>query len=109
MPTESPTMPDDKFNRAIQAHTPDPDGVANRAIGVATANEAFPTDTTMVRLYTSTNCYYRLGNSTVTVTSSNGVFLPSGAIELPIAIKDYTHIAVIRDTADGSLNITKLL
>lgn len=88
---------------------PDPDGVVNLAYtNVGTDREALPTDTQAIRLYVSTSCYYRLGNVSITVSTGNGIFLPGGAVEEPIAVGSNTYIAIIRDSVNGDANVTKL-
>lgn len=91
------------------AWCPDPDGVVNLAYTDAgTDRIQLPVGTQAIRLYVSTSCYYRLGNSSITVSTSNGIFLVGGATEEPIAVDDNTYIVIIRDSSDGNANITRL-
>lgn len=88
---------------------PDPDGVVNLAYtGAGTDRIALPANTQAIRLYVSTACWYRLGDISVTVSASNGTFLPAGAVEEPICVEDNTYLAIIQDSAAGNANVTKL-
>lgn len=101
-------LPQDYSGNAAQALSPNPDTIKNLAIGSASANTTIASGTVALRLYANASCWYTFGTSGVSVTGSNGVFLPVGAVEEPISVRDYTYLAVIRDTADGNLNIVKL-
>lgn len=63
---------------------------------------ALPTDQT-ISLRTLNNCYYLLGDSTITVTTDNGILLPAGIEYIAKGIN--THIAVIRSSVNGKLVI----
>lgn len=103
-------LPQDFSGNAAQALCPDPDAIKNLSIVASSVNIALATGTVALRLYTNASCWYTFGGSGgVSVTGSNGVFLPVGAVEEPISVRGLTHIAVIRDTADGNLNIVKLV
>lgn len=53
-------------------------------------------------------CYFKLGNETVTVSSSDGQYLPANVI-LNIGINNqYTYVAVIQSTASGFLTVSEL-
>jgi len=108
MPVQNPVMPDDKFNRAIQGHSPTT--TVNLGFTGTTSNLEIPTESRILRLHATQTCFYRLGtDNTVTVSSSNGVPLPAGAVELPVAVQGFTHIAVIRESTDGIFYITKMI
>lgn len=110
MDDSQPEAPLDKVKQTtIDAFTPDPNGVVNKAYTETTDNVALPTNTVIFRLYTPTDIWYRLGDASVTVANDNGTFLASGSFELPIANKNFTHIAIIQDSVSGSINITKLI
>lgn len=85
---------------------PDPGTVVQQAFTGTTATAVLPTESSRIRLGATEDCYYKLGASTVTVTTANGVWLPAG-VET-IAVGNYTHIAVIRSSASGTLHIARL-
>ena len=87
-------------------YIPDPDTVTNLAIGGASARVALPSGADVVRISSDVACYYLLGDSSVTVASNTGVYLPAG-VEI-IAIGNHTYIAVIQDAAAGNLNIVTM-
>lgn len=93
--------------------SPDPEGIVNLAYTDAgTDRVELPAGTKAFRLYVSTSCYYRLGNGKVTVSaagSDKGSFLPGGAVEEAIAASGHTHIAIVRDAADGTEMVRKAL
>lgn len=102
-------QPVDRRNIPIFALTPNPDSVVNITVSGTTTRGILPTFTSIIRIGTTTALHYRLGDSTVEVTTSNGTYLPANSIEEPIDIKDYTHIAVVQVSAGGLFNITKLV
>lgn len=80
--------------------------VVNLSFSGTSDRAALPTHTTKVdtiRVAATKDCYFKLGNSTVTVTTNDGVWLPAG-VEYT-AIANHTYIAAIQDTMAGKLNI----
>lgn len=71
----------------------------------AAASSAFGTNTSVIRLLATTDCYYLVGTNP-TATSSNGSRLPAGVVER-IAVNPGDKISAIRVSSDGSLNITE--
>lgn len=81
--------------------------LVNQAIGAASARKAIPSAAKTIRISSDVDCWYALGDSTVTVSSTTGAFLPAG-IEV-IAVGDNTYIAVIQDSVAGNLNIVEMI
>jgi hypothetical protein len=77
-------------------------------VGVAVAHaesNAFGDATTVIRIVSTSACYYLIGKAPV-ATTSNGSYLPAGIIEFPQVCRG-DKISVIRASADGNLNITE--
>jgi hypothetical protein len=70
------------------------------------ANEA-PGKTMTVRLAATSNCWYLCSLAGTAATTSNATYLPLGIVEY-IRVPNNTIISVIRDTADGTLNVTPM-
>ena len=72
-----------------------------------TARTGAGVSTEIVRIYATENCWIRFGDSTVDAGVDDGFsfYLPKGIIE-KLLIDDGQYIAVIQDTAAGSLFIT---
>ncbi len=68
------------------------------------AGSAVASTTRIVRLYSTTNCHVRFGSAPTAVTTDT--FLPAGVPEY-FGINPGEIIAVIRNSADGTLYITE--
>ncbi len=109
MPTILPT---DENNNPIPALRLR-DGGAHKinATGVSSRNAvAFSSETRVISVYATAGVFIRFGASNVTATNTDHYF-PAG-VYYDIAIggeeaKQYTHISVIRDMADGVLYISE--
>lgn len=75
------------------------------SVVATTARVALTSGSITIRLCSTTDCYYKLGDITIDATTSD-VYLPADVIEY-IAVGNHTYIAAIRDTGDGTLTITK--
>jgi hypothetical protein len=84
---------------------------AVRTTSSSYANVALPVDSTgatakIIRLAATTACHVKLGtDDTVTATTSDLLVQVGDAIE-QLDCHGYTHIAAIRSTADGVLQIS---
>lgn len=63
-----------------------------------------------VLLYASSSCRVRIshGDNTADPALATDTFLPGGASPIPLGCAPGDRIKVIRDTADGTLNISEL-
>jgi hypothetical protein len=79
------------------------------AVGVASAQSlAFAAGSKVVRVVATSNCWIVFGvNPTAAATSGNGSYVPAGAIELWRVTPGH-RVAVIQDSAAGTLSITEL-
>lgn len=107
-------LPKDADNNPIPALRLKDDSAHSVAIGVTSArnNTAFDSATQIISLYATAACYVRLGNSSVTATTSDHYF-PAG-VYYDIAISggdgkssQDLYIAVIRASEDGTLYISE--
>lgn len=79
---------------------------SSQTIAVATASAGSTIlSGTIARLYSTTDCYIKIGQGAQTATSSH-MFLPASTVEY-FAIHPGDFIAAIRATADGTLYITE--
>lgn len=90
----------------LRTGIPFPGTIVQQAFTGTTARATLPTDSARVRIASTQDCYYLLGDSTVEAAAATGVWLPAGVEE--IAVGNFTHLAVIRDTTDGKLHIVRL-
>lgn len=79
--------------------------VINIAFTNVSARVEIPLGVRLVTLRSTKNCYYKFGDSSVTVSPTTGALLLSGSEYRKCG--DHTYIAVIRDTVDGNLNIVE--
>lgn len=86
---------------------------ANLATAAASANVAIPNNSAgqkarLVRLYATQDCYVRQGISGLTAAAGD-LYVGAGAAgAVVLNCNGATHIAAIRVSADGILNITPL-
>lgn len=74
----------------------------------ATTATAFNAQTYVIRLVASTDCWIRFGDSTVTVNTTNGVFVKANWTPEYFSVAPGQYIAAVRDANDGSLYITEM-
>jgi hypothetical protein len=60
----------------------------------------------IIRVYTTTNCFYKLGDSSVTATNADH-FLAAGQVEY-FAVWNNTYIAAIQSVASGTMYISEM-
>ena len=61
-----------------------------------------------IRVVCTEDCYYLVGKN-LTVSSSNGIFLPANVVETaPVLVPGDMNVYVIRSTTNGIFNITSL-
>jgi hypothetical protein len=81
------------------------------AVGSASARIALPTGALesyfAARIASTTNCYIKFGDGSVNAANTDTLF-PAGA-EVMMVPGGATHLAFIRDTADGSITITAMV
>jgi hypothetical protein len=101
-------LPVDENGNAIDAMRLRQGGAQKIAFNATSARQttAFPVDRLVISVYATQDCFIRTGDSTVTATT-NDHFIPSG-FWARLALKGHTHIAVIRNSADGTLYISEL-
>jgi hypothetical protein len=94
----------DRNGQVLQAFVP---GVSqNVAIGAASVQSAaFGELTTCVRVVSTSDCFIAIGQNPTATTSS--MLLPAGAPEY-LAVDAGMKVAVIQQSAAGSLNVTEL-
>lgn len=72
-----------------------------------TAPITFGVDT--VRIVSTSNCWVKLGSGTPVADKTTSAYVPLGQVELfAVNPTGKESLAVIRDTADGSLSITEM-
>lgn len=73
----------------------------------AASSAAFGAQTYAIRIMTSSNCWYLVGQSPTANTTGNGVYLPSGTVEC-IRVAPGEKISVVADSSGGNASITEL-
>ncbi len=68
-------------------------------------SSAFSDKTTIIRLFSTVDCFLAFGNSSPTVVNSS-YFLPGGFIDF-VGVNAKTQIAVTRSLANGLLYLTE--
>lgn len=66
-------------------------------------------DSKCITVYPTTNCYLKFGDSTVTVASDDYDIFVNGTERLAFSIGDNTHVAVIRETSNGTIYISEMV
>jgi hypothetical protein len=72
----------------------------------ARQTNAFAADRLLISVYATKDCFIRTGDNAVTASVTDH-FLPAG-FYASLALKGHTHIAVIRNTENGTLYISEL-
>lgn len=101
-------LPKDTSGEAIQALAP-AGTPAKIAVAAASARVALPAGAVagaVVRIASTTDCYFKFGDSNVAATSSDFLF-PAGTEYLKVPAGGHTHIAAIRETVDGVLVLSE--
>ena len=102
-------LPTDANSKTIQALGVLDGGAQEITVSALSARNttAFDDQTRVLWLYATTDLHFKTGGATVTATTDDH-FLPAGMrIPLPLQNKSRTHIAVIRNSADGTLYISE--
>lgn len=79
------------------------------AVAAASAQSAvFGANVHEIRIVSTTNCHINIAqNPTAAATDNNGFYLPANVVEY-IHVSPGMRLAVIRDTADGSLSVSEM-
>ncbi len=105
-------LPVDRDNNPIPAVRLKPSGAHSIAATATTARNtnAFAADTQIVSLYATGPVYVKFGDSSVTATTSDHYF-PSGVYyDFSLGgdkVPHYTHVAVLRVSADCTLYVSE--
>ena len=79
----------------------------NAAVGGASADTSLPTGAEIIEIGLTTGAYVLFSNGGTTVTSSNGQYIPAGAVvyRVPDGADTISHI---QESASGRITITGL-
>ncbi len=72
--------------------------------GTSAQSTAFSSSTTLIRLFSTEDCYIAMGDSPT--ANSSGMFLPGGIVEY-VGVKTGQKLAAIRDANSGTLYVTE--
>jgi hypothetical protein len=86
---------------------PDPDAVQVLAVATASVITSTPFTSNLVRLATTTDCYYKLTKNPADTADNGDTLLPAGRIEY-IQVYPGEYLAAIRNSADGRLSVTEV-
>lgn len=87
-------------NQVVKFENGDTTSVTSSSASIAIASES-------CRVYSTTACYLKSGDSTVTASSSDyDIYLPA-LVTYDISVGSDTHLAAIRDSADGTLHTSE--
>ena len=75
--------------------------------GSSQASSAFAAGVLVVRLIATNNCHIQFGSSPTAVANGTDLFLPSFIPEY-FRVEDQEQVAVIQDSASGTLHITEM-
>lgn len=76
--------------------------------GTAAASAAFGTETYALRIVTTSNAWYAIGQAPVAATTTgNGVYLPLGIVEI-IRVAPGEKISFVQDSAGGNASVTEM-
>lgn len=102
-------LPEDANSNAVQVLSPD---VNNTVVGTATVTSssvAIPTASDIIQIVTQQDCWVKFGSGSATAvaaTAGNMLLLGGERVfRVPIGM---THVAFVRDTADGRFSVTGL-
>lgn len=105
---EKPYLIKDGDGHGVQALIPTTT-VTNTITNGAAVRYTLPTDTNLVRIGATCNCYIKFGDSGVTATSADIVF-PIGAEVLNMEARGWTHISILGiDSSPGYASITRMV
>lgn len=100
-------LPHDADGRAIDALRLSPGYAQTLNVTSVTARSvAFKSDTLVISVFATTNCFIRTGDIGVVATATDH-FLPAG-FYITLSLKKDAYLAVIRATADGAIYISEL-
>lgn len=75
--------------------------------GSSTQSSAFQAATTVVRVYSTTDCFLKFGTNPTAVANTS-IFLPAGVIDyLGVPQNQSYKVAVLQSTASGTLYVTE--
>jgi len=100
-----PALARDDYGEAIQGALT-PETAQTVSLSDATARTATNFTYRVIRIYSTANCFIKLGDSTVEAAVTDH-FLPTGAIEY-FARKEHTRIAGILASGTGTLYISEM-
>lgn len=109
MPTLLPTDVDENVIPAVRLRPGGAHGIAATIISARNA-VAFNTDTRVVSLYATGPVYIRFGDSGVTATASDHYFPAGVYYDFAVGggrVKQHTHVAALRVSADCTLYISE--
>ena len=103
----NPQMVRDTSGAAVQALLPD--ATSTLSLSGASGRVILPTNTNLVRIATTVDCYIAFGDSSV-VATTNSMLFPTGADVFNVNRSDITHVAAILVGArPGVLTATKMV
>jgi hypothetical protein len=105
-------LPVDGDNNTIPVLSLRPGASQNVAVTASSARSAtaFNTDTRVIGLYATVPMFIRLGDNTVTATTSDHYLPADTYMDVSVAANEkqkYTAIAAIRNSSDGTLYISE--
>lgn len=107
MATDVPNLLRDTGGEALQAISPLTSVTAT--LSASSQRLTLPTDTYVVRIAATNNCYIRFGTSAVDAASTDMLF-PIGCEVFNISSRAITHVAVIGlDGSGGAFSATKVV
>lgn len=102
------SLPKDNNSTAIQAVSPD----TNVSQSISSAGQvrfAIASDSDIIRIASTASCYFKLGDSGVTATSSDILF-PPGAEIFSIKARGFTHVSILGvDVTPGVASVTDMI
>jgi hypothetical protein len=98
-------LPKDQRGESIQALAPSTNVAGT--IGAASARVALPASCDVVRVACAADCYVAFGNSAVTASSADALFLKGVEVfRIPTAA---SHLAFIQVSAAGAITVTAMV
>jgi hypothetical protein len=102
-------LPEDANSNAVQVLTPDVNNTVVGTAAAASSRVALPTASDIVQIVTQQDCWVKFGDVTITaVAATAGNMLLLGGERVFRVPTGMTHLAFVRDTADGRFSVTGL-
>ena len=102
----SQIMPRDKYGASIQVLAPSTNAT-NVTVGAASARTALPAGSDIVRICSTTACYFLFGSVTVDAATSSPLFTAGAEVfRVPDAA---THVAFLQVSAGGVASVTAMV